>query len=91
MKLFAVMNLSEPKIRPLPSARKASRSIFCEASALTMTVISPGLDAPPMAWCVIGPDVSLSKGVEVILATTSGSVLLVTHEQVKDLVRCFTQ
>jgi hypothetical protein len=35
---------------------------------------------------VIGPDVSLSKGVEVLLATASGTVLLVTHEHVKDLV-----
>jgi len=65
LRLFAVMNLADPKIRPLPDAR---------------------LESAPVTWCVIGPDVSLSKGVEVLLATATGTVLLVTHEHVKDLL-----
>jgi hypothetical protein len=45
------------------------------------------LEAPPVTWCVIEPDLSPSKGLEVLLATVSGTVLHVTHESAKDLVR----
>jgi hypothetical protein len=51
-----------------------------------VTLVISGLESAPVTWCVIGPDVSLSKGVEVLLATGTGTVLLVTHEHVKDLV-----
>jgi len=44
------------------------------------------LEAPPVTWCVIEPDLSPSKGLEVLLATVSGTVLHVTHESAKDLM-----
>ncbi|KAL6073866.1 Vacuolar protein sorting-associated protein 16 [Balamuthia mandrillaris] len=44
----------------------------------------PKLEHPPTSWCVIEPEVSSSGGVEVLLSTTTGTVLAVDAENVHD-------
>jgi hypothetical protein len=44
----------------------------------------PQLEAPPTSWTIVEPRHTLSKSVEVFLATTSGTILVVDAEGVKD-------
>eukprot|EP01112_Ceratiomyxa_fruticulosa_P007909 TRINITY_DN2060_c0_g1_i1.p1 TRINITY_DN2060_c0_g1~~TRINITY_DN2060_c0_g1_i1.p1 ORF type:complete len:827 (+),score=180.52 TRINITY_DN2060_c0_g1_i1:187-2667(+) len=44
----------------------------------------PGLENPPTSWVAVDPLYTISHSVEVFLATTSGTILAVDHEGVKD-------
>eukprot|EP00005_Dracoamoeba_jomungandri_P004307 CAMPEP_0174258998 /NCGR_PEP_ID=MMETSP0439-20130205/7888_1 /TAXON_ID=0 /ORGANISM="Stereomyxa ramosa, Strain Chinc5" /LENGTH=793 /DNA_ID=CAMNT_0015342709 /DNA_START=252 /DNA_END=2633 /DNA_ORIENTATION=+ len=65
LKLIAVTNLEEPRLRPLAD---------------------PKLQVAPCCWCVVEPSISLSNQVEVLLSTTTGTVLVVNEDNVKDLL-----
>lgn len=45
---------------------------------------SPGLEGPPTSWVAVDPRYTLSQNTEVFLATSSGTILVVDAEGVKD-------
>eukprot|EP01130_Rhizamoeba_saxonica_P013813 TRINITY_DN5935_c0_g1_i2.p1 TRINITY_DN5935_c0_g1~~TRINITY_DN5935_c0_g1_i2.p1 ORF type:complete len:791 (-),score=174.87 TRINITY_DN5935_c0_g1_i2:57-2429(-) len=52
----------------------------------TIKLANPGLEVEPVCWTIIEPQLSVINTLEVLVATESGTILVITRDKVEDMV-----